>query len=154
MLHKVGDLKLGGRAGADTERGQAVVEFALVMVFFLVLLLAMLDLGRAYFTSVALENAAAEGALYGMGHPQCETSSDPGCADPNNIAYRIKHESQNPLIDPALIEFAVAPTKAERVPGAQLTITVTYPFKPIIPLLSAFGADTITLRRVAKQLIP
>ncbi len=137
-------------------RGQAVVEFALVMVFFLVFMLAVIDLGRAFFTAVGLENAAAEGALYGMANPTCETSADgSNCADPNNIEYRIKHESENIMLNPALIQFDVKPDNyANRVPGSMLGITVTYPFRPIIPLLSTFGADPLWLRRTAFQLIP
>lgn len=144
------------RLARPRERGQAVVEFALVMVFFLMFMLAVIDLGRAFFTVVGLENAAAEGALYGMANPTCEKSSDgTNCADPNNIEYRIKHESENVLLDPTLIQFDVKPDNyAARVPGSMIGVTVTYPFRPIIPLLSTFGADPLWLRRNAFQLIP
>lgn len=44
------------------ERGQALVEFALVIPIFLLLLVALFDLGRAVFAYNTLTNAAREGA--------------------------------------------------------------------------------------------
>jgi Flp pilus assembly protein TadG len=43
-------------------RGQALVEFALVIPLFLLLLIALFDLGRAVFAYNTLTNAAREGA--------------------------------------------------------------------------------------------
>lgn len=43
-------------------RGQALVEFALVIPVFLLLLIALFDLGRAVFAYNTLTNAAREGA--------------------------------------------------------------------------------------------
>jgi Flp pilus assembly protein TadG len=43
-------------------RGQALVEFALVIPVFLLLLIALFDLGRAVFAYNTLSNAAREGA--------------------------------------------------------------------------------------------
>ena len=43
-------------------RGQALVEFALVIPLFLLLLVAIFDLGRAVFAYNTLSNAAREGA--------------------------------------------------------------------------------------------
>ncbi len=138
--------------------GQAVVEFAVVMAFFLVLLLAVLDLGRAYFTVVALENAAAEGSLFGMANPNCKTESDGQayCGGPqNSIEYRVKHESTGIWIDPNVLVYTVTLDPAHPAePGTMITVTVLYPFRPILPLLSAFGAETIWIRRDTQQLIP
>ena len=50
-----------GRLQART-RGQALVEFALVIPLFLVLLVGIFDLGRAVFAFNTLTNAAREGA--------------------------------------------------------------------------------------------
>ena len=50
------------RRRSTTGRGQALVEFALVIPIFLVLLVALFDLGRAVFAYNTLTNAAREGA--------------------------------------------------------------------------------------------
>jgi Flp pilus assembly protein TadG len=50
------------RRRAPTRRGQALVEFALVIPIFLLVLVAIFDLGRAVFAYNTLTNAAREGA--------------------------------------------------------------------------------------------
>lgn len=50
------------RRGRRSGRGQALVEFALVMPIFILLLVAIFDLGRAVFAYNTLTNAAREGA--------------------------------------------------------------------------------------------
>lgn len=132
-------------------RGQAVVEFALMMVFFLLILLAVLDLGRAYLTSVALENAAAEGAMFAMANPLCLPLPSP-CVDPDTVTFRVQHESTGGLLVPEDVQVVWSAPPYD--PGYMVAVTVSYPFHPIIPLVSAFGADPITLTSSAKQLIP
>jgi Flp pilus assembly protein TadG len=51
-----------GRRGRDRSRGQALVEFSLVIPIFLLLLISLFDLGRAVFAYNTLTNAAREGA--------------------------------------------------------------------------------------------
>ena len=45
--------------------GQALVEFALVLPIFLLLLFGLIDVGRLVYTWNALNQAAREGARYG-----------------------------------------------------------------------------------------
>lgn len=48
--------------GRRNGRGQALVEFALILPIFLLVFVALFDLGRAVFTYNTLTNAAREGA--------------------------------------------------------------------------------------------
>lgn len=147
--------KFWHRPDQRRERGQAIVEFALMMALFLVFMLALIDLGRAYFAMVAVQNAAGEGALYGMSNPQCVVN--PGsCSPPNNVLSRVRSESDSRLIDPAKLNLDPLPAcdPADCAPGAMLTVTVSYDFELLVPGLSAFGADVITLRRSSIQLVP
>lgn len=48
------------------ERGASVVEFAIILPLFLLLIGGMVDLGRAFYTEVMLTNAAREGARSAM----------------------------------------------------------------------------------------
>lgn len=47
-------------------RGQSLVEFALVLPIFLVLLSGMVDFGMALYTNITLMNATREGARLGI----------------------------------------------------------------------------------------
>jgi Flp pilus assembly protein TadG len=150
---RVGQVKLVGK-GAKEELGQALVESAIVFVILLLILMGLVDFGRAYFTFLALQNAAAEGATFGMFHPtwQTHTSSVPDSHNPENIEYRVQHESDNGMVDWSTISVTVEslfPT-----PGNQITVTVAYDFELITPVGRAIARnEEITLRASAIQTI-
>ena len=50
-------------------RGQSLVEVALVLPIIVMIMLGLLDFGRAFFTLVALHDAADEGASYASIRP-------------------------------------------------------------------------------------
>src|SRR5690348_2791560 len=52
-------------------RGQTLVEFALILPIFILLLLGILDLGRAVFNSSTMNNAAREAARVGITDQMC-----------------------------------------------------------------------------------
>ena len=49
--------------------GQAIVEFALSSLLFLMIIFGTIDLGRAVFTAVTLHNSVREASRYGKVHP-------------------------------------------------------------------------------------
>jgi hypothetical protein len=51
------------------ERGASLVEAALLIPLLIVLLVGVIDLGRAYVAYITIINAAREGAHYGVLHP-------------------------------------------------------------------------------------
>jgi Flp pilus assembly protein TadG len=55
------------------ERGQSLVEMAIALVILLLLVGGIVDLGRAFFTFMALRDAVQEGALYGSVNPTLTT---------------------------------------------------------------------------------
>jgi Flp pilus assembly protein TadG len=57
----------------DTEQGQSLVEMAIALVILLLLVGGIVDLGRAFFTFMALRDAVQEGALYGSVNPTLTT---------------------------------------------------------------------------------
>lgn len=52
------------RVRAERRRGQALVEFALVIPIFLLVIFGLVDLGRAVFVNNSLAEAARDGARY------------------------------------------------------------------------------------------
>jgi Flp pilus assembly protein TadG len=61
--------KAPGRRSGAIAHGQSVVEFALVVPFFLALVFGLLDFGRAVFDYNTIVNAARQGARYGITSP-------------------------------------------------------------------------------------
>ena len=52
----------GIRVSRGSERGQTLVEFALILPVMLLMLFALVDFGRAFYTWLLVTNAAREGA--------------------------------------------------------------------------------------------
>lgn len=80
-----------GRARPAAWRGQSLVELALVLPLFALILIGTVDLGRAFFYYNRLTDAVEQGALYGIHYPAQVTSAN--SSDPNNIVWIVTHES-------------------------------------------------------------
>lgn len=59
----------------NTERGQSMVELALTITILMILLAGVIDMGRAFFTYMAMRDAAQEGASYASVNPFDETGT-------------------------------------------------------------------------------
>lgn len=57
------------KSSRNHERGQNFLEFALVLPFLVVIVFGVLDLGRVFFATINLTNAAREGVRYLTLHP-------------------------------------------------------------------------------------
>lgn len=135
---------------SEQQAGQSLVEFSLMVIFLAVLLMGVLDLGRAYFTYLALKDAAAEGAYFGSAYPQCVDANglandSPACAGTHNIPYRVENSAvQGGLVDwsAASINVTVPSLQA----GDELTVTVAYQYQLITPFVGAIAnSQTLTL---------
>ncbi len=52
----------------NKSRGQSLVEFVLALPLLLLVMMGALDLGRVFFSTITITNAAREGARYGVLH--------------------------------------------------------------------------------------
>ena len=120
-------------------RGQAVVELAIIMPFFALLVLGGLDAGRAYYYTTALNGAAREGVRVGSDHMVCSNAITAGV------------DAALPEITPASITitstcascYGSGPScGASFHPGSSVPLTVTavvtWQFRPDTPLLANF----------------
>ena len=85
------------RNATTSERGQSFMELAISIVFLLILLAAVIDLGWAYYTMTALRDTAQEAASYGT-----------MCPDIDLIKQRLRLSTTAPIkatdIDPNKIQ--------------------------------------------------
>ena len=136
------------------QKGQSLVEFSLGLVFLLLIVSGLIDLGRLYFTHVALEDAAGEAALYLSLNPQCKHASDgTKCANPNNAEYRLINAVGGQGIDWSKINPVFNVPNPYGV-GETVKVTINYSYQlltPIIPKIA--GVNPITLSSSASQII-
>ena len=58
-----------GQGSANREKAQSLVELAIGLTILLLLVSGIFDVGRAIFTQFALQDAAEEGLVFGIGYP-------------------------------------------------------------------------------------
>jgi hypothetical protein len=147
----------------DRENAQSMVEFAVSAIVILLLLVAIADFGRAFFTYLTLRDAAQEGAVYASVCPMHVTG----------IENRIRSASNRPvdLSDPAQVTWSceyiydvdgngtlddVYPNCSDiylpnptylPIPGHGIRIRVEYPnFVITTPLLGSIIGQNLALR--------
>lgn len=124
-------------------RGQALVELAIVLPVFLVLVLAAIDLGRIFFARITVANSAREGAYeasYG-GSFIANTS----CGASNSVMCAILNESQGSLtVAPADVAWSCSRSGGctSGAYGDAVTIKVTGHFQLLTPILAVFFGGT------------
>lgn len=141
------------RPRLSDSRGQGLVEFALIVPVILLILLFAIDLGRAYYSWVILQNASRIGANYAALNPagweppgssaiQAEysalVSGDWGtidCPSPAAPAFRDGTDTSST---------GQTPDTSYNV-GDSVNVSLTCPFRPITPVISAIVGDTVQL---------
>jgi Flp pilus assembly protein TadG len=109
------------------EKGQSLVELALSLTFLLLLLGGAVDLGRIFFTYIALRDAAQEGALYASIDPKSTVK----------IQNRVRASATSP-IDTSGISSITIVQSPDFCPGSAISVKATYVFEISMPLMGAF----------------
>ena len=144
----------------ESERGQSLVEFSLMLVMLLVLLSGVLDLGRGFFSYIAIQNAAGEGALYAAINPRCPHADSAGtCTNPNNVDFRAKFESPSGgMIDPDSMTVSVVYadgtdqySEENTTEGSPITVRVAYRFRMVGPFSPVFPGGELVFTANAVQ---
>jgi hypothetical protein len=133
------------------EKGQSLVELALTLIIILTLLAGAVDLGSAFFSYVAIRDAAQEGALYGSIFPTGAIESRVrGASGPPSPPSPTKPKPVD-LYD--LTKVTVSVSAIPPCSGGEVIVTVKYTYTLIMPLISAIIGPTITLTASAKDTI-
>lgn len=145
------------------QKGQSLVEFSLGMIVILLVMSGLLDLGRVYFTIVALEDGVGEAALYLSIYPGCMyeggdfpvDASHPvvaECANPNNAYFRAQNAGAQE------VDWSRATLTFDRPTnygvGDPVLVSVEYSYKLLTPIIpSIVGLNPIALGVSASQII-
>jgi len=85
----------GGRRRAADERGQALVEFVLLLPIFLMLVFGMIEFGRAFNYWIDMTHLANEGARYAAVNrwPGCPSNDLSACTAPAQLREYIQQRA-------------------------------------------------------------
>ena len=113
-------LKLIRARRKNGEKGQALVEFALLVPIFLLLLFAIVDFGMGFYSWITVTNAAREGARLGV-----------VMATAQQIEDRVNQTADLPNESTRM---TVTVTNAQGQPGESVVVKVDYDYDLITPL--------------------
>jgi hypothetical protein len=143
-------------------RGQSLVELAIVLPVILLLTVGAIDLGRAYFGAINLENAVKEGAFFGARQPECSTDAVTDCDDPSNVEARVEIELHGTApssfeakcFDPGTTVFSgTGMPLADCEDGDIYYVSAQIPFTLVTPLISNIVGSTLTLTSDASSVV-
>jgi Flp pilus assembly protein TadG len=135
------------------QRGQSLVEMSVGFVLLLIILSGIVDIGRAYFIYIAMEDGTGEAALYLSIDPACKSAADGAeCADPNNAEYRARKAGGDNL-DWSAATITITRPEVYGV-GDPVAVTIEYSVQLITPFLPRIaGLNPVHLKTHATQTI-
>ena len=138
---------MNAKRGSTPERGQALVEFALVGIALALLVLGLLDVGRAVWNYNTLAHATREGTRNAMVHGA--DSSDPwgpGSAyfTPPNTDTKVREtvESFSSGMDTSQLTVEAEWLDGTNEAGTRIKVTSHYSYDPIFDV---FGIASFTM---------
>jgi Flp pilus assembly protein TadG len=143
------------------QKGQSLVEFALILPLMVLIVVGIFDLGRAFFAYIAISNAAREGARVYIFSPKTTTITD----IENAVHLEVGTSSvvDEAKIAPTILIQCVDPNDSifkQVVTNAMLKackstepIRVTVSYNQDL-ILSFFFPNGLTLKRSAEMMVP
>lgn len=131
-----------------TSRGQAMVEFALVLPLFLLVIFAVLDLGRAIYDYSTITNAAREAARFGIIAPSPTASVQ---AKVQQFAGPLGIATADITVSCLTADGTNLCANAQA--GDEITVAVTYPYTPLVQAITTFTGPTLTLATSATMVV-
>jgi PKD repeat protein len=128
--------------------GQSLVEFAIVLPVFMLLLLIAVDFGRLFFSYVQISNATREGAAYAAAEPTDLVGIQAAVARERSVQSQ---RGENALTvtascsDTAGSPIACTAATGGGGPGNIVTVKVNEPFTFFTPLINGFFANNMQL---------
>lgn len=153
-----------------SERGQSLTELAVSLTMLFILLAGIVDLGRAFFTYIALRDSAQEGALYGSYYNATDDPLDTWC----NIVKRVRTTSDKPFdFSDTTVSIKIGSNATQTFPngvepaapcpalatdpsaGDEVIVTVSYNnFRITMPFLgSLIGNQTVSITASIKDTV-
>jgi Flp pilus assembly protein TadG len=140
-----------GVHGFRSERGAALVEFALVVPFLMIMMCATIDFGLCVWTLNNLTAAVREGGRYGAVLDGPTWAASGGATAQNLVRDRVYNYlvGTNSGLTAAQVKALITVSNPDAT-TKNITVRITgYPYRPMTPLASLMGLQTINLSRTA-----
>ncbi len=141
------------------EKGQSLVELAMVLVFVLILLAGVVDLGRMMYEFLTMRDAAQEGAAYGVVFPSycVEMGTRVWANLPENFSLA-KGDAVYVTVNGVDCATAYNIDKGLHMPqnacaGNEVIVNVDHNFEIGMPFLSMFTGPTVPIHVEIKDRI-
>jgi len=116
----------------NNRKGQAMVEFVLILPVFLLLLLGMVDLSRVISANFVIENATRSAARVGV-----VSISD------TDIVTAIEDGTDS--LDETTITYIITPSEGTRGSGDELSVEINYTVDILTPIISNVLGNSIPI---------
>ena len=130
-----------------SERGQNLIELALVMPLLILLLTGIADLGRAFYSYIQITNAAREGARAASRLPCDAGDAAQRAVYANRIVQSTRNEVDGAVVAPGDLTIAISPRPVEdgcQTAGQPIVVTVSYPYATILSSGSGIASFTMS----------
>lgn len=143
-------------AASRRERGASLVEFAFIAPLMVLLVMGVLDLGRAYRMDIRLENAAREGAAFGQLFP-----NKVDCGSSLDIHERVSDEEPGVATSPSFTITVIGIDEGAETeivgcnsgiahPGERLRVEVSAEYQVMTPVVSQVVGKSIEMTGAAE----
>ena len=136
---------------ARRQRGQAVVELALILPLFLVLVFGLIEFGRALNYWIDMTHLANEGSRYATVNrwPTCPSDDDTACPEPlkTYLGARVNtdelRDGQGNVLTPLGIDICFPEGDSDPGSAVRVTVDTSYRLSVVDGIFSAIGLATV-----------
>ena len=145
----------GANRRCRRDEGSSLVEFSLVAFMSVMVLLAVVEMGRLVLVYTAVSNAAHVGTRYAIVHGNDRTGSGidgpSGPGSTTQVETVVKNFAAAGLLDTSRLTVTVTYPDGSNAAGKNVSVAVTYPYDPLIGYFSP--ALSVTLGSTSQGII-
>jgi|HubBroStandDraft_4_1064222.scaffolds.fasta_scaffold00099_3 Flp pilus assembly protein TadG len=141
-----------------SQRGSSLPETAIVLAVLLALLFGIIDFGRAVYTYSFVAQLARQGARWAIVRGNQCSVLDHCNAQQTDVQTYVRSLSEGPTSSGNTTATTIwgtcpAGTSGNNAPGCTVTVTVTYPFKFLLPFMPGGNLATLGMSSSSQMVI-
>ena len=110
-------------------------------LFLVILVMGIIDIGRAIFTDISIQEAAQEGAFYGAFEPGVTVAQ---------IEQRAVDSTSSPALTTADVAVSCVEETRPKKSGSRVTVTVTHELQLLTPIIGPWFGGAMDLEKTAE----